>query len=164
MPVRGSENYSLSVLLHRWTQKKCRFVARILKECVASSCIKGPIFVSGDCIGRFQAPIFVSGDCIGPFQCPIFVSGDCIGPFQCDFIASSREKVFVRKNCIVLFDLFLRRLCIGVDLIDTFSSIAAHHWCRCYKFSLAPLFFKIFRVLSTVRSLSKNLFFRAFSL
>jgi len=98
-----------------------------LKECVASSCKKGPIFVSGDCISPFQGPIFVLGDCIGPFQCPIFVSGNCIGPFQCDFIASSREKKFCRKNCIALFYLFLRRLCIGVTLIDTFSSIAAHH-------------------------------------
>ena len=44
------------------------------------------------------------------------------------FIASSREKILVRKNCIALFDLFLGRLCVGVALIDTFSSIAAHHW------------------------------------
>jgi len=102
-----------------------------LKECIASSCKKGPIFLSGDCIGPFQGPIFVSANCICPFQGPIFVSNDLIGPFQCDFIASSREKIFVRKNCIALFDLFLRRLCIGVDLIDTFSSIAAHHWLFC---------------------------------
>ena len=106
----------------------CRFIERILKECIASSCKKGPIFLSGDCIGPFQGPIFVSANCICPFQGPIFVSDDLIGPFQCDFIASSRGNFWFQKNCIALFDLFLQRLCIGVALIDTFSSIAAHHW------------------------------------
>ena len=109
--------YSISVSLHRTN----------FKECIASSCKKGPIFLSGDCIGPFQGPIFVSANCICPFQGPIFVSDDLIGPFQCDFIASSRGNFWFQKNCIALFDLFLQRLCIGVALIDTFSSIAAHH-------------------------------------
>jgi len=43
------------------------------------------------------------------------------------FIASSRKEILGRKNCIALFDLFFGRLCVGVALIDTFSSIAAHH-------------------------------------
>jgi len=98
---------------------------------VSGDCIgpfQNPIFVSGDCIGPFQGPIFVSDDCISPFWGPIFVSDDCIGPFQGAFIASSREKILGWKNSIALFQLFLSRLCIGVALIDTFSSIAAHHW------------------------------------
>ena len=111
----------------RTTASLCRFIEQILKECFASSCKKVQIFLLGDCIGPFQGPIFVSTNCICPFQGPIFVSDDLIGPLQCDFIASSREKILVRKNCIALFDLFLLRLCIGVALIDTFLSIAAHH-------------------------------------
>jgi len=37
------------------------------------------------------------------------------------FIASSREKILVGNNCFAFFYFFLRRLCIGVTLIDTFS-------------------------------------------
>ena len=95
----------------------------VLDDCIGL--LQGPIFVSNDCIGLFQGPIFVSDNCIGPFQGPIFVSDDYIGLFHSDFIASLREKVLGGKSCIALLDLFLSRLCIGVALIDTFSSIAA---------------------------------------
>jgi len=45
----------------------------------------------------------------------------------CFLIALSSKKILGGKNCIALFNLFLGRVCVGVALIDTFSSIAAHH-------------------------------------
>jgi hypothetical protein len=38
------------------------------------------------------------------------------------------DKNFGEKNCIALFDFFLKNLCICIALNDTFLSIAAHHW------------------------------------
>jgi len=98
-----------------------------LGDCIGP--FQGQIFGPGNCtfICPFQDPIFLSDDCIGPFQGLIFVWNICIGPFQGVFIASSREKIWV-KNLFHFIRFFRNRLCVGFVFIDTFLSIAAHLW------------------------------------
>ena len=50
--------------------------------------------------------------------------------FLCGFLialSSKKMKNVGSENCIALFNLFLGRVCVGVALIDKFSSIATHH-------------------------------------
>ncbi len=51
-------------------------------------------------------------------------------PFFGFFYRFIGEKNFAQQNCIALFDFFSQKLCFGIALIDTFSSIAAHLWGR----------------------------------
>jgi hypothetical protein len=51
------------------------------------------------------------------------------GKFFCGFFYRFiGDKNLAHQNCIALFDFFSQKMCNGIALIDTFLSIAAHHW------------------------------------
>ena len=93
----------------------CRFIERILKECIASSCKKGPIFLSAIVLVHFKVRFLYRPIVSVRFKVRFLYRTILLVRFSV-ILSLHREEIVGPKKIVSLYSIFFSRDCVSVSL------------------------------------------------